>query len=80
LFSDSTGGGHLRFAYATIKINLELERSAIRKASPARSLDQLASFSAFLRQVHPMPISPFRSQQAVEALVKQDRNGPRSTM
>src|SRR3954462_8502727 len=83
LVRQQPAAGHLRFAYATIKINLELKRVGDYAESIARQVLKISSlnfqpsyekFNAIANLSIPM------LQQAVEAFVKQDPQLARSTM
>jgi len=83
LVRQQPAGGHLRFAYATIKINLELERigdyaeSIARQVLKISSLNFQPSYDKFIAIAN---LSIPMLQQAVEAFVKQDPQMARSTM
>src|SRR6266480_3696445 len=83
LVRQQPAGGHLRFAYATIKINLELERvgdyaeSIARQVLKISSLQPPPSFDKFIAIAN---LSIPMLQQAVEAFVQQDAQLAKSTM
>src|SRR5881227_892120 len=74
---------HLRFAYATIKINLELERvgdyaeSIARQVLKISALEPQPSYDKFVAIAN---LSIPMLQQAVEAFVQQDAQLAKSTM
>jgi len=83
LVRQQPAAGHLRFVYATIKINLELERVGDYAESIARQILKVSSlqpqpsyekFGAIANLAIPM------LQQAVEAFVQQNPQLARSTM
>src|SRR5436190_12305742 len=83
LVRQQPAGGHLRFAYATIKINLELERvgdyaeSIARQVLKISALQPPPSFDKFIAIAN---LSIPMLQQAVDAFVQQDPQMARSTM
>jgi phosphate transport system protein len=83
LVRQQPAAGHLRFAYATIKINLELERvgdyaeSIARQVLKISQLEPQPSYDKFIAIAN---LSIPMLQQAVEAFVKQDPQLARSTM
>jgi len=83
LVRQQPAAGHLRFAYATIKINLELERvgdyaeSIARQVLKISNLEPQPSYDKFIAIAN---LSIPMLQQAVEAFVKQDAQLARSTM
>src|SRR5438046_6173574 len=83
LVRQQPAGTHLRFAYATIKINLELERIGNYAESIARQVLKISSLqppSSFDKFVAIANLSIPMLQQAVEAFVQQDAQLARSTM
>jgi phosphate transport system protein len=83
LVRQQPAAGHLRFAYATIKINLELERIGDYAESIARQVLKgstlhdrlpLAAFTALAEVSIPM------LQRSVQAFVEQDAKLARETM
>jgi len=83
LVRQQPAAGHLRFAYATIKINLELERigdyaeSIARQVLKISGMDFQPSYEKFVAIAN---LSIPMLQQAVEAFLKQDAQRARSTM
>jgi phosphate transport system protein len=83
LVRQQPAGSHLRFAYATIKINLELERigdyaeSIARQVLKISSLEPPPSFEKFVAIAN---LSIPMLQQAVQAFVDQKPDLARSTM
>src|SRR6478672_8445923 len=83
LVRQQPAAGHLRFAYATIKINLELERigdyaeSIARQVLKISGMDFQPSYEKFIAIAN---LSIPMLQQAVEAFLKQDAQRARSTM
>lgn len=83
LVRQQPAAGHLRFAYATIKINLELERvgdyaeSIARQVLKISSLEPQPSYDKFVAIAN---LSIPMLQQAVEAFVQQDAQLAKSTM
>ena len=76
-------GAHLRFAYATIKINLELERIGDYAESIARQVLKISSLPiplSFDKYVAIANLSIPMLQQAVQAFVDQSPDLARSTM
>jgi phosphate transport system protein len=83
LVRQQPAGTHLRFAYATIKINLELERigdyaeSIARQVLKISSLEPQPSYEKFVAIAN---LSIPMLQQAVQAFVDQNSDLARSTM
>src|SRR5689334_17535274 len=83
LVRQQPAAGHLRFAYATIKINLELERigdyaeSIARQVLKISGMDFQPSYEKFVAIAN---LSIPMLQQAVEAFVRQDAQLAKSTM
>ena len=83
LVRQQPAGTHLRFAYATIKINLELERigdyaeSIARQVLKLSSLDPQPSYEKFAAIAN---LSIPMLQQAVQAFINQNPDLARSTM
>src|SRR6266852_9613989 len=76
-------GSHLRFAYATIKINLELERIGDYAESIARQVLKISGLEpqpSYEKYVAIATLSIPMLQQAVQAFVDQDPALARSTM
>jgi phosphate transport system protein len=74
---------HLRFAYATIKINLELERIGDYAESIARQILKISSLEpppSFDKYVAIANLSIPMLQQAVQAFIEQNPSLARSTM
>jgi phosphate transport system protein len=83
LVRQQPAAGHLRFAYATIKINLELERIGDYAESIARQVLKISNLNpppSFEKFVAIANLSIPMLQQAVEAFLKQDAQLARSTM
>src|SRR2546428_12398131 len=83
LVRQQPAGAHLRFAYATIKINLELERVGDYAESIARQVLKISSLQpppSFEKFVAIANLSIPMLQQAVEAFVQQDAQLAKSTM
>src|SRR2546426_2199065 len=83
LVRQQPAGGHLRFAYATIKINLELERIGDYAESIARQVLKLSNIQpqpSFEKYVAIANLSIPMLQQAVQAFVDQNPDLARSTM
>src|SRR5947209_692750 len=83
LVRQQPAGAHLRFAYATIKINLELERVGDYAESIARQVLKISSLQpppSFDKFVAIANLSIPMLQQAVEAFVQQDPQLAKSTM
>src|SRR5438132_8730554 len=83
LVRQQPAGAHLRFAYAAIKINLELERigdyaeSIARQVLKVSSLPQQPSYEKFVAIAN---LAIPMLQQAVQAFVDQNHDLARSTM
>jgi phosphate transport system protein len=83
LVRQQPAGSHLRFAYATIKINLELERigdyaeSVARQVLKISSLEPQPSYEKFVAIAN---LAIPMLQQAVQAFVDQNPDLARSTM
>jgi len=83
LVRQQPAGAHLRFAYATIKINLELERIGDYAESIARQVLKLSSLKpapSYEKYVAIANLSIPMLQQAVQAFVDQQPDLARSTM
>src|SRR3989440_7470836 len=83
LVRQQPAGAHLRFAYATIKINLELERIGDYAESIARQVLKIASLEpqpSYEKFVAIANLSIPMLQQAVQAFVDQKPDLARSTM
>jgi len=83
LLRQQPAGRHLRFAYATIKINAELERIGDHAESVARQVLKAADLQELpapdkLREIGRVAISMLRS--AVDAFLRQDAELARRTM